>query len=73
MILLRDDDPNSTTRHERLARVYSPLLDAGYLLNFAVIPEIALDALVLMGRRRDLLIRAFRTQATPYRYYPIRS
>ncbi len=55
MILLRDDDPNSTTRPERLERVYSPLLDAGYPINFAVIPELALDTLGPDGQRERFI------------------
>lgn len=55
MILLRDDDPNATTRPERLARVYSPLLEAGYPLNFAVVPEVALDTLAPDGQRERFI------------------
>jgi hypothetical protein len=55
MILLRDDDPNATTRPERLARVYAPLLDAGYPVNFAVVPEVALDTLAPDGRRERFI------------------
>jgi len=55
MILLRDDDPNATTRPERLARVYAPLLDAGYPINFAVVPEVALDTLAPDGRRERFI------------------
>ena len=55
MILLRDDDPNATTRPERLARAYAPLLDAGYPINFAVVPEVALDTLAPDGRRERFI------------------
>jgi len=55
MIILRDDDPNATTRPERLARVYAPLLDAGLPINFSIVPEVALDTLAPDGRREEFI------------------
>jgi hypothetical protein len=55
MILLRDDDANATTQPERLARAYAPLLDAGYPINFAVIPEVALDTCAPGGSRERFI------------------
>ncbi|MFO0679593.1 MAG: hypothetical protein U0169_23905 [Polyangiaceae bacterium] len=45
---IRDDDANATTDPAMIERVYAPLLDAGHVLNFSVIPEVALAT-----RRRD--------------------
>jgi hypothetical protein len=42
-ILVRDDDANATTDPAKLERAYAPLLDAGIPVNFAVVPEVALD------------------------------
>jgi hypothetical protein len=55
MILLRDDDANATTEPAQLARAYAPLLDARYPINFAVIPEVALDTCAPGGRRERFI------------------
>jgi predicted deacetylase len=55
MFLLRDDDPNATTDPARLARAYAPLLDAGFPINFAVIPSVALDTRAPDGARERFL------------------
>jgi peptidoglycan/xylan/chitin deacetylase (PgdA/CDA1 family) len=55
IIVVRDDDPNATTRPERLERVYAPLFDAGIPVNFSVVPEVALDVRRDDGRRELFL------------------
>ena len=55
LVLLRDDDPNATTPPDRLERAYQPLLDAGFPVNFAVIPEVALDTRAPDGVRERFL------------------
>jgi hypothetical protein len=55
MILLRDDDANATTPPGKLARAYAPLLDARYPINFAVIPEVALDTCAPGGSRERFI------------------
>jgi len=55
IFLLRDDDANATTRPERLARAYAPLLDAGIPICFSVIPEVALDTRAPDGARERFL------------------
>ncbi len=55
LFLVRDDDANATTRPERPERVYAPLLDAQIPLNFAVIPEVALDTRTPDGTREHFL------------------
>src|SRR5215813_8954348 len=58
IVLVRDDDANATTRPERLARAYAPLLDAGIPVSFAVIPEVALDTRDPEGARERFLDEA---------------
>ncbi|MFO0755137.1 MAG: DUF2334 domain-containing protein [Byssovorax sp.] len=55
IFLVRDDDPNATTRPERLARAYAPLFDAGVPVSFSVVPEVALDTRAPDGRRERFL------------------
>lgn len=55
LVLVRDDDANATTDPVRLERVYAPLLDVGVPVNFAVIPEVALDTFGPDGRREGFI------------------
>ena len=56
LVILRDDDVNTTTPVERLERVYRPLLAEGHKITFATIPKVATGTVVPTGEREPFIM-----------------